>query len=254
MPSSHDSRDILLAISHCPEIPAARGSANHPCRAIVTSQSDRSPFQLPEPWTGDIGAAQILFVSSNPSISDKEPYPTAEWGNADVGDFFENRFGEGPQQIKDGVYPPRLEPAGTHSTEMVKFWSTCKGNVKWLLGRKPIPGTDYAFTEVVHCKSPREVGVRDAAPTCTKRWLGQVLDLSGASVIVVLGSVAKTAFESETSVSLTMWDPAEVVLAGRTRLVVAVPHPNARVRRKWSEQFTEQSHTKLREALNTESP
>jgi len=37
----------------------------------------------------------LLFVSSNPLISDVEEYPTARWSDAHTNDLFERRYGGG---------------------------------------------------------------------------------------------------------------------------------------------------------------
>lgn len=86
------------------------------CPLIVASQGvELNDFQVPEPWAGDVGTAPVLFISSNPSISDVEPYQ--RWGTADEDriEFFTDRYGDGPTQIRDGVYHPLKASLGIAS-------------------------------------------------------------------------------------------------------------------------------------------
>src|SRR5690606_19539297 len=108
----------------------------HPCSNIVGSQ-DAVPdgaFQVPEPWSGHLSTAPILFVSSNPSISYEEEYPIQSWSDEDLEDYFENRFGGGRKAWihggdrglrTDGTYPPR----GT------RLWQSVRARAKESLGR-----------------------------------------------------------------------------------------------------------------------
>lgn len=90
---------LIEQITHCPEVDAVwQGEAGHPCRKIVLTQSTSSEeFQVPEPWAGHLSQAPLLFISSNPSISDDEPYPRWSDPADERVDFFDNRFGPGPQ-------------------------------------------------------------------------------------------------------------------------------------------------------------
>jgi hypothetical protein len=57
-----------------------------------------------------------------------------------------------------------------------------------LLGRAPVPGQDYALTEVVHCGSGVERGVDEALETCSSRYLKRVISLSPAKLLVLVGT------------------------------------------------------------------
>ena len=78
--ADQDAKQLLLEIAHCEvarrhcEVTRERG----PCSAIVASQEASSweSFQAPEPWSGDLVRAPILFLSSNPSISTTEAFQT----------------------------------------------------------------------------------------------------------------------------------------------------------------------------------
>jgi hypothetical protein len=81
--------DLLLEIVRCPNVQAclADPEKKHPCRKIVQSQGEKAAehFQVPEPWSGHLETAPILFLSSNPSISQDEEYPRFGWGDELIG-------------------------------------------------------------------------------------------------------------------------------------------------------------------------
>ena len=94
------------------------------------------------------------------------------------------------------------------------------------------------MTEVVHCKSKSEVGVRDAAAECAARWLPQVLGASGAKLIVGLGTIARTALEEHLQAR------GSQVVEREGRVFAFLPHPNARVRRRFQDVLDE-SHLEV---------
>ena len=89
-----DFRQLLSEISHCSVADAIRSGSSTvavPCHRIVGLQTG-SLFQLPEPWSGQIDIARLLFISSNPSINELEEYPEKSWELHRTTDFFHNRF------------------------------------------------------------------------------------------------------------------------------------------------------------------
>lgn len=92
-----DARNLLLKIARCQNFFAAATDRFHPCHKIVTNRDQPKPPKgphLPEPWCGDIENADVLFVSSNPSIDPDEKFPTTSWPDVDIVDFFVNRFND----------------------------------------------------------------------------------------------------------------------------------------------------------------
>lgn len=83
------------------------------------------------------------------------------------------------------------------------------------------------MTEVVHCKSRYEIGVATAASTCAQLYLDDILRLSAASLIAVVGKKAHAA--------LMTWLPrlpeppyiTGAELGGRPRTLVYVSHPSS---------------------------
>jgi Uracil DNA glycosylase superfamily len=192
--------DLFHEIAHCPNIQYCYDTrqGSHPCSKIISVQRSYDSHilahhQVPEPWVGDLEHAPILFLSSNPSLDEEEKFPRWSWREEQTADFFINRF---EQWIEEGVR--RLMPDG--SLKAVPFWVEVRQRAIELRGQGVRPGIDYALTEVVHCKSKREEGVKEALRECAGRFLRRVLELSGAKVIVVLGSKAEDAMRREFSI------------------------------------------------------
>ena len=102
-----------------------------------------------------------------------------------------------------------------------------RARAKEILGPDAIPGTDFALTEVVRCKSRQEKGVAAAMNTCAELWLSPVLAQSKALVVVLLGKRAQEACSK-----IWGWDVSQSAhfgpaLGSRERAVVLLPHPNA---------------------------
>jgi hypothetical protein len=236
-------RALARDIVRCAELESVLDGRASPCREVARWQGmDRSArWYVPEPWAGRLGTARILFASSNPSAGEREePYdPRRHMSRRDSD--------EDLIDAADGAFTDRRFPGiarGCHSrardgrvTERpVMFWQWALRTAKELLGRDPVPGDDYALTEVVHCGSRGEEGVRAALGTCSARYLHRVMTASPARVVIVVGARARGAFEGQLRRHLNgqalplgsrgwAWHGD---LLGRTRYVLTLPHPNAR--------------------------
>jgi len=238
-------RALARDIQRCDELEAVLEGRPSGCREVVSYQGlgRDGRWYVPEPWTGHIGSAQILFVSSNPGAgpenerfdplrhmsmrdSDQDLFAAAD------GAFDDLQF----PGIASGIY--NRDRRRSRAAHPVAYWRWCLGIARELLGRQPEPGIDYALTEVVHCGSAKEWGLADAMPVCAARYLRRVLAVSPARVIVVVGAIARRTFEEMLKSEFTgevlsfppsawLWQTGE--LAGSNRYVVALPHPNARV-------------------------
>ena len=105
---------LSLSIATCREINDACTNGINPCHKVVTSQKylGLEFRQSPEPWAGNLVNASVLFVSSNPSISEAvlngEDYPKVdyltaatnhpEWSTERLVDFHVNRFDQGRER------------------------------------------------------------------------------------------------------------------------------------------------------------
>lgn len=234
-----DSADGLLdEIVGCPVVRLCREGGASTCSTIVNAQHDAIGYQPPEPWSGRIESAPILFLSSNPSIdeSGQEEYPEDDWTPEKSRAFFRFRFGGGPDgsnPIVNGVRPP-LKDGGVGGS--VAFWGAVKRHAHDILDREPLPGVDYALSEVVHCKSRSEVGVKNALDECTGRYLDRVLGLSPAPLLIVLGTLAREGMAIRYPELFPerpdFGQVREEAIGGWRRVVAFMPHPNAHMKRQ----------------------
>ena len=244
------TRELLQQITGCPEVRACRaGDDGHPCVAIVGVQRATPPdmVQLPEPWSGFLDHAPLLFISSNPSLSEDENYPTTSWTADLVETYFNARFD--PQK---GHVNHSQSRDGQWSKHPVRFWSAAQARAREIWDRPVNPGVDYALTEVVHCKSRQERGVASALDHCADLYLGRVVSASPALVLVVFGRPAEAAVR-RVLLDGSTHPIAPVTIEGIERLVVFLPHPNARVRRTCLHVLGEDGLARVRDHLNTYS-
>ena len=225
--------ELSLSIATCREINEACSSADNPCHKVVTSQKylGLEFRQSPEPWAGNLATASVLFVSSNPSISETvlngEDYPKVdyltassnhpEWPTERLLDFHVNRFDQDRQRpfinkfaqflCRDGYYrgSDKSQPGKGSQT----FWRNAIRETKYLLGRDVDVSNDLCMTEVVHCKTKSErdlngspVGLEEAQWTCAGNYLDKILEVSRSTIVVATGKVAR-----ETFTNPERWNP-----------------------------------------------
>lgn len=240
-----DLHVLALSVARCGEVQRARENPNHPCHKIVCLQSgDPTLWQVPEPWAGNLIDGKILFISSNPSISEAgdpqsgevaEDYPTTSWSDESITDFVTNRFA-GHWATTDG----RFRRQDGLLSRPVAFWRSMRTRAQELLGPTAAPATDYAMTEVVHCKSKKEAGVKEAVSRCTGNHLDRILAASAATLIVIVGARARDQLRARWNLpsgfgrSTTAEQENAVVrsIAGKPRLVVYLNHPSGFQARK----------------------
>jgi hypothetical protein len=232
-----EREQLLLKIVRCAVAQSLVGKTgiSHGCSAVVAEQkvSSWENFQVPEPWSGHLGTARILFLSSNPSISGTEAYPTGRRGDAELVNFFDGRF-DG-YWVKDGKFARNDETArqatGKAYGDSAPFWANIKNRAEELIPRA-VPGKDYALSEVVHCKSIMAAGVDAAIATCGSNYLGDVLASSGAKVLVLVGKKALRYWNSLPSQMGMPYVPEKGSsgpheVAGRQRYCIYLPAPSA---------------------------
>ena len=251
------ANELLLEIAQCSIAQRHLGgsSMSHPCSKIlgVQSTADWTRFQIPEPWSGDIVRAPILFLSSNPSISSYEAYPTGFQDANSLRSYFSERFNG--FWIRNGVYARNADTAQADYGDAVRYWASMQRRATELWGRTATPGKDYALSEIVHCKSRNEQGVREALSFCAERYLERLLQCSGAVVIVLVGRKVLgywnelSALRSSTGLSalprVPDWGGTSLQpLEGLNRYFVYLGHPSGPEKKKFCDWV---SHDKLQE-------
>jgi hypothetical protein len=237
---------LLFEIAQCSNFSAltTENNFNHPCFDIVNFQRfDDAPlnmnFQIPEPWNGDIINAPILIVSSNPSFSVDEMYPDFTWPKSIIADFFINRFkNRGPDL--SWVYDNRIMKKSGARGKSVRYWSSIQKRVEELIDRKSVPGIDYCITELVHCKSVQEIGVRKALPECSKLFFASKNNISGACIIIAIGKHVRDYFNNK----------PEFI----NKPIIYLPAPNARLPKKLSDHYSENEIEGFRNIFNSCKP
>jgi hypothetical protein len=71
-----------------------------------------------------------------------------------------------------------------------KFWSDIQRRAEELL-EDAHPARNYVMTEVVHCKSQKNAGTAAAAGKCAAEYLKDIMQLTAAPIVVVVGEIAK---------------------------------------------------------------
>lgn len=226
-------RRLALAIAGCKEVATASRDRRHGCHRIVLAQEHLGTEfrQSPEPWVGNLSRAKVLFVASNPSISEApetgEDYPMVSFNTADfshnawpeerIASFHTQRFSQSlPRPFvnlraqylcKDDKY--RGSDKAQPGKDSQRYWKSALRESEFILQRPLDMSSDICLTEVVHCKTKSEtdrngqsVGLEEALPTCSKKYLDQILLLSSALLIVVVGSIAR-----DTVLGMGDWNP-----------------------------------------------
>lgn len=206
------SQALALAIAACEEVCVALDNGNHPCHSVVKWQSEKweprvksvqgSKMHRPEPWTGDLVSAPMIFLASNPSFGPDENFPSwkDKWTDEMIADFgshrFRNSFAEGYGASDGPTFQQAdryLDLHGEFSRSSVSHWQWVRRFASFVLDKDAddvSAHSDYVMTELVHCKSPHEEGVNRAMGRCKDKWFDQIMAISPAKLIFVAGVVA----------------------------------------------------------------
>jgi len=234
---SDGAEALLWEIAHCENISryVETPSGQNPCAPVISLQQRDVPdyklelHRVPEPWSGHLTRAPLLFFGANPSAGHRFAADFPYWSSpeATLVDIFDNAF---QSSIAADIYAVNRD--GVRSTDWVRNWAFIRGRARELIPQAK-GGEDYVVSDIVHCKSLSREGVTaDCALACGRKWLRKVVSLSPAKVIIGLGDEARAVFPvvfSEVRLDFPLAGP--VSLAGLTRYVVFLPHSNARQRR-----------------------
>jgi hypothetical protein len=265
--TEHDALLSEIARCPLAELNLCAERSTHPCHEVVTHQWPdigaedrrarwRREHHVPEPWVGHIEHAPLLFLSSNPSLASyRKPVPPRpdefapplprigehqredhpvfrhglaspkpDWDDHELIDRFSNAFDiwtvDGTHQVVDET---------GRAGKRISYWADVRPLAEALFDDPTVlPGSDYALTEVVHCKSQRERGARLAATVCAPLYLQRVLALSPAPLVVVFGKIARNAVRTVFSHPDSGRVSKPLQIAGRNRRFVFLSHPNAK--------------------------
>lgn len=249
--------ELALSVARWPEVLLATADAAHPCHKVVRSQDQyEGAFQVPEAWAGKLETAKVIFLSSNPAISAGNPlalakykrmaemYPTADWDDAEVADFMLNRFDSDRGWVNEKRQHLKVDGQSRGAVE--KYWSWVKAQTEALVGSDSPWYENVAMTEVVHCKSGSEEGVKEAADLCSSRHMDRILSASPANLIIVVGQKARDRMQRAYPEEFTRQSPnfgvddkttgrvdpsqniVEMELGGRRRTLCYLWHSSAR--------------------------
>lgn len=238
------SSELLVRIARCAgdNTPSPRFPG---CTDVVATQNAHGPgiFQVPEPWRGDLAKAPLLFVGSNPAFDPTDGCPTAAWSDQKIADYYTQGFSR---------HFPKIERTDRQGVKNVPFWSAVRKRAYEIYGPTAVSlqaGVDFALTEVVHCKSRSEGVAKKAARDCCSLHFPAIAEYSGARVVVILGKVAADVLHIPRNTALVRG-----IWYGKQRIVMWLPHPNARVTRTVAALYTPSDIEELNEALPTNRP
>lgn len=214
-------------------------------------------FQIGEPFNGDIKQAPILFLSSNPAFNFDEVSPRffPNSGKLFVPEHIENGSKKGKKEIKPDSYDSCIKkfflsriqkiingrslhiPLKNGKTKAVPYWGCVRENTKYLLPDKILEGykgkakireiMKYAVCmEIVPFRSNKENGVPNALDKCWDTFTTHLLELSRASVIVLVGNTVLDCFvknfANNAEGTLTGRNIFRCTIGNKGRLVVKV--------------------------------
>ena len=141
---SAEERALIIKVARCELILRAGREEGHPCHVVVASQggTDDNDRQVPEAWAGNLHGSRVVFLSSNPSISEPVPgQPLDSAGLRLTSASTDHRIIESQGLrfdrtlpapfVKNGRY---LQQDGRYSQRPVMFWTSVQRRAEELLG------------------------------------------------------------------------------------------------------------------------
>lgn len=246
-------REVLLQIARCQNFENFNQlQDDHPCRPVIAHQANHlapaiDAFHVPEPWRGDILHAPLLFISSNPGFNPLDDCPKSSASDDEIVNYYHRGFPD--------IFPHIYQSDGKiNRRKWVRFWASIRARAAELYGitsNEIRPGLDFAITEIVHCKSGKENGVKHARTACTERHLNAVLEASGAHLIVVIGTHAKDVFNSQFKLR---HDQPSSIASLKNKKIIWLPHPAGFGASTVPDHYTSDVITEINHILNEHRP
>jgi len=233
MSKETEIKKLLEEISHCKIAKAyfLNNERGVPCKIIIEFQgaSEIKDFSVPEPWSGDVLKAKILFVSLNPGIGEGEIAPKWDWDLSEIDSLFTNKFINGIVSGKYGLYAKGVERS-------ISSWNQIRNTTLTLFKlehtldncEKVVRENYFALTDIVHCKSRESIGISETVKNECSKYLRKILSLSVAKIIICLGVKVKEYFMEQYEIE----ESKRTEIEGKERWVIFAPHTNARGARK----------------------
>ncbi len=246
-------KNLLLEITKCKEL-ENRVSV---CKEITNLQRKSNNWQIPEPWSGFLDSAPVLFICLNPSIDENQLYPlkdSTKWPDKRIVDYFTNLFAMDGRWVKDGIRPKQVQN-DTYSKKWVRNWAALRSWYGIITGKKKTDiriGEDYVITDIVHCKSLKGKGVNDAIiKKCSKLYLKRILSLAAANLIIVLGEKAREVFtETFTRGKNGLYKLIPFEINGVDKFVIFMHHTNYYGTRRPDKFLSENEFESLKTAIS----
>lgn len=234
--------DDSVRIDNCVKI------CSHQKKLLKASDSKqeftKAMFHVPEPWSGNLKTAEILFVGSNPNIDLNEVFPKFEsekWPDDEVVKFFGKR-----ENLNSDYWTEILKYAEYILKVTDPYRELDKKNEEDK--KRDIP-SGIALTETVHCKSKKEKGAQKAAKTCFKKYTKKVIeyfletpsdseekktvtppDSRNIKTVVFLGAIARNAICAGAGTNTSNVDRKKIAeyfgVSNQNARFICIPHPS----------------------------
>tara|TARA_B100000315_G_scaffold253838_1_gene293554 strand:+ start:405 stop:1163 length:759 start_codon:yes stop_codon:yes gene_type:complete len=250
----NEDKKLLVDICRCPNIKDVliNNKENNPCFQTIKSQNkDYDNFQVPEPWSGDITRAKIVFLLCNPSISENENFPTHKNKNEELEDFFINRHnGDRPGKYINGdvvIY-------SNDKTKRIPTQSEIKQVAQHIFGKSCIPGKDYAQLEITHCKTLNKNALSPSSINeCVSRHFFRTIELIKAKLIVSCGVNSLEAMNTKFDLKAKMHDLIGPVNFEKNNInskyIAFIGQPGSSYKRTGSEAINGENLSKIRNLI-----
>ena len=192
------SNKLFWEIVNC-QIHTLQGQGCPGCKKILDVQQGCKRLQIPEPWSGDIDCAAVLFIGANPALCEDEVFPSREraspyqwverckrnilWTPNDVEKYFTGRFGAAScpgcgRKYFDPTSRKVLESSCNYRPVQNQYWPIYNQYYQAVQSANNMSSNDYDFalTDIVHCKGSKQEGVLEAS-ACCRQWTQKVVEI-----------------------------------------------------------------------------
>ena len=219
------TKSLFWEIIQCPSSKIACSQ----CSPIIDIQN-KSDFQVPEPWNGDIEKAQIMVLGLNPALDIAELFPSFDfnnntwnmmcpkgqnWTNNYVENFFEKRYTAccpqcGKRYANINANPVEiLSKSCAHKRAKNPYWKTTIAYAS-AVTKTNCAITDMVFSDIIHCKSSSSKGcVTSVQNNCVNNYFQKLL-----SLFITSGATDKL-FDNFSNTNMEPYSNKTILLVGQ---------------------------------------